>query len=213
MDELELVRRCAAGDNDAWSGFLDQYGRFLRFVIRRAATGLHGHEVDDLHDEIVAWLFERDGKILQSFRGESKLSSWLGVVVARRVKRLIARRIRDEGGTVSIDALSHDAGAELADDGRRDTGFRAPAIDALRDALDALPERDRKLLTACFLQKRRYDEIAEEIGVRENSIGQLLHRAKKKLRKRLGGEKFLETLSGSILALLSLFGPGSGPSP
>ena len=126
---------------------------------------------------------------------------------------LIARRIRDEGGTVSIDALSHDAGAELADDGRRDTGFRAPAIDALRDALDALPERDRKLLTACFLQKRRYDEIAEEIGVRENSIGQLLHRAKKKLRKRLGGEKFLETLSGSILALLSLFGPGSGPSP
>ena len=38
--------------------------------------------------------------------------------------------------------------------------------------------------------------------MRTDSVGQLLFRAKKRLAKELGGEAFLESLSGLLLACL-----------
>lgn len=212
VDDLELVTACADGDNKAWTEFIERYDKFLYFIIRRSGfSETREHEVDDLHDEILAWLLANDGRVLRSFRGESKLTSWLGVVVTRQVRRLIKRSMTKEKGVVSLDALSLDAGTELADQNRNDrSGYKPEAIDALRDAMKSLGERDRKLLMGFFIEKRRYDDLAAELGVKEGSIGQLLFRAKKKLKKKLGGESFLEKLSGWIPLLLSL--PGSALS-
>lgn len=203
-DDLELLERCARGENAAWTLFLERYGDFIAYMIRRAAPQLSQNEVQELHDEIIAWFFERDGRVLKTYRGESKVTSWIGVVVTRRVKRRIRQRIQKTLGLVSLDALTVDAATDLAADARRDRGgFRPEAIDALREALGALPERDRILLEGAFLHKRSYEELAEELGVKEGSIGQLLFRAKGKLKKKLGGEKFLDSLSGLLVALLS----------
>lgn len=209
MNDLELVSACANGDNKAWTVFLERYDKFLYFILRRGSfSDTRDHEIEDLHDEILAWLLANDGRILRSFRGESKLTSWLGVVVTRQLRRLLKRKVAKEGGTVSLDALSLDAGTELADKNRRDSsGYRPEAIDALREALSSLGDRDRKLLVGFFIQKRRYEGLARELGVKEGSIGQLLFRAKKKLKQKLGGESFLEKLSGWLPFLLTF--PGS----
>lgn len=211
MEDKTLAERCARGDNEAWSLFLERYGDLLRFLIRRSLISMSGrapaHEVDDFHDEIVAWLNEGGGRVLRTFRAESKLSSWLGVVVTRRVKRLIHRQARREGGKVSLDALTVEGATDLSKDHRGlDGGYPPEALDRLREALETLSPREQSLLKGAFLQKRRYDELAEELGVKEGSIGQLLYRAKVKLKKKLGGEKFLELLSGSLALLLSCFG-------
>lgn len=204
MDDLELLEECAAGSNDAWTEFLDRYGRLLRFVIRKSASaGTPNNDLDELYDEIIAWLFEKQGRVLRTYRGDSKLSSWLGVVVTRRVRRLQQQRRGRHGPTVSIDALSLDASTQLTDNHYNDAAYRPEAVDALREALKDLPERDKTLLTGFFLQKRKYDDLAKEIGVKEGSVGQLLTRAKRKLFKAMGGEKFLEKLSGTLCVLLS----------
>jgi RNA polymerase sigma-70 factor, ECF subfamily len=209
VNDLELVSACADGDNNAWTVFLERYDKFLYFIIRRCGfSETREHEVDDFHDEILAWLLGNEGRVLRSFRGESKLTSWLGVVVTRQVRRLIKRKIQKDGGTVSLDALSLDAGTELADQNRNDrAGYKPEAIDALRTAISSLADRDRKLLIGFFIEKRRYEDLAKELGLKEASIGQLLFRAKNKLKKKLGGESFLEKLSGWIPFFLYL--PGS----
>ena len=140
VDDLELVTACADGDNKAWTEFIERYDKFLYFIIRRSGfSETREHEVDDLHDEILAWLLANDGRVLRSFRGESKLTSWLGVVVTRQVRRLIKRSMTKEKGVVSLDALSLDAGTELADQNRNDrSGYKPEAIDALRDAMKSL---------------------------------------------------------------------------
>ncbi len=207
-DEAALLGRCADGDDDAWSEFLRRYGAFLDYMVRRALVSARGgklpapHEVSDIRDEIVAWLLDKDGRVLRTYRGESRITSWLGVVVGRRARRIARRGQGLRQKTVSLDALTADATSHLAADAESSKSPREAALAKLADALEQLPERDRILLRGAFYEKRSYTELAEEIGVRTDSVGQLLYRAKRKLKKNLGGDAFLESLSGLLLVCL-----------
>lgn len=209
-DDLALVTRCADGDDAAWSEFLRRYGAFLDFMVRRALASQGGRlpapdEVADVRDEVVAWLVENDGRVLRTFRGESRLTSWIGVVIGRRARRIARRGAGLGSKMVSLDALTADATSHLAVDTGDDAGqARQEALGKLGAALEALPERDRRLLTGAFYERRSYQDLAEELGVRPDSVGQLLFRAKQRLKKQLGDLAFLEQLSGLLLIVLSL---------
>jgi RNA polymerase sigma factor (sigma-70 family) len=206
-EELALIQRCASGDEEAWADLLHDYGRFLDYIVRRSLSGgarvADPHRVLEVRDEVLAWLLENKCRVLKTYKGESKITSWLGVVVGRRARR-IARRgqgLRDK--TVSLDALTGEAATHLAVQAEPDSTPRQAALERLGEAIGSLSERDRALLCGAFYENRSYAELADELNVRTDSIGQLLFRAKKRLAKELGGEKFLETLSGSVLACLT----------
>jgi len=205
-DELALIERCAEGDDEAWAELLRDYGRFLDYIVRRSLSGggrvPDPNQVSEIRDEILSWLLENECRVLRTYKGQSKITSWLGVVVGRRARR-IARRgqgLRDK--TVSLDALTGEAATHLAVSVEEDSTPRQLALKRLGEAIAGLSERDRALLQGAFYEKRSYSELAEELGVRTDSIGQLLFRAKKRLSKELGGEKFLESLSGILLVCL-----------
>jgi RNA polymerase sigma-70 factor (ECF subfamily) len=61
----------------------------------------------------------------------------------------------------------------IADDTRR----------MVRQVLEELPERDRTILRAVFLEEREKDEVCREIGVTRDYIRVLLHRAKHSFRE------------------------------
>ena len=205
VEEVALVQRCAAGDDDAWADLLRQYGRFLDFMVRRALAGARGRipspdEVDEVRDEVLAWLIADDNRVLKTYRGESRLTSWLGVVVGRRARRIARRGESLRMKTVSLDALTADAASQLVRDPGADQTPRHRALAQLADAVEKLSERDRLLIRGTFYEKRSYAELAAELGVRTDSVGQLLFRAKKRLKKHLGDSAFLEALSGFLLA-------------
>lgn len=207
-DDVELVTRCANGEDDAWAEFLRKYGAFVDFMVRRALVGQTGRipapdEVADVRDEVLAWLVENDARVLRTYRGESRITSWIGVVIGRRARRIARRGAGLEARTVSLDALTADATSHLAVENRPDRSPRDQAIGRLSEALEALPERDRLLLKGAFYEKRSYNELAEDLGVRPDSIGQLLYRAKQRLKKELGDGSFLEALSGVLFVVLS----------
>jgi len=209
-DDVALIARCADGDDPAWSEFLRRYGNFVDFMVRRALSSQAGRipgpdEVADVRDEVLAWLVENDGRVLRTYRGESRLTSWIGVVIGRRARRIARRGAGLDAKTVSLDALTPEATSHLAFDARSEdaAGSRQAALGRLGAALEAIPERDRLLLKGAFYEKRSYTELAEELGVRPDSIGQLLYRAKQRLKKQLGDASFLEQLSGLFLVVLS----------
>ncbi len=189
--EAELVIACADRRAGSWEELLERYERLLHFVCRRSLRARQmpsdRDDVEEAVAQVLALLVADDGRVLRSFRGDSKLSTWLAVIATRRVARIgRKRRIR----SVSIDALTEDqtthlaadAGVESSDDERPDAG-------ALIRAMEQLSERDRRLLQMAFLDDRTYRDIADAIGVAEGSIGQYLFRAKKRLRKIMEGKK------------------------
>ena len=53
----------------------------------------------------------------------------------------------------------------------------------IRDMLDEMPEKERRLLQALFLEDRDKDEICSEFGVDREYLRVLLHRAKNQFRR------------------------------
>lgn len=203
--DLELIEACAEGDDAAWETFFRRYGSFLDYVVRRALSGggrvVDAHAVAEVRDEVVLWLLANDGRVLRTYRGESKVTSWLGVVAGRRARRIARKGAGLRNKTVSLDALSAEATTHLALDPVDDSPRQA-ALLKLGEAIEALSDRDRLLLKGAFYEKRSYADLADELGVRTDSVGQLLFRAKKRLAKRLGGKDFLLTMSGCVMACL-----------
>ena len=211
QEDVQLLRRCAKGDEAAWEDFLARYGPFIDFIVRRALTGVRrgtppqATQVEEIREELLAWFLENDGRVLRTYRGESKITSWLGVVAGRRARRLARRGAGLRSKMVSLDALTAEAATHLAVEdaaAEEDQDVRAQALQRLASALEELPARDRALLRGAFFDERSYTDLADEVGVKADSIGQLLYRAKDKLKKKLGHLPFFDRLSGFVAALL-----------
>jgi RNA polymerase sigma-70 factor (ECF subfamily) len=63
---------------------------------------------------------------------------------------------------------------------------RTPGLESLEEVeklLSKLPAREREVVRLHYIEGRSYEEISTELKVPVNSIGPILSRARKKLRK------------------------------
>ena len=56
------------------------------------------------------------------------------------------------------------------------------AAERVRQILEEMPQKDRNLLRAIFLEEKEKDAVCREFGVDRNYLRVLLHRAKDKFR-------------------------------
>ena len=66
----------------------------------------------------------------------------------------------------------------------------------VREILDELPERDRRVLKEIFIEERDKDDVCKDFGVDRNYLRVLLHRAKQSFRS-----SYLQSMSASAGAL------------
>lgn len=139
---------------------------------------------------------------LDTFRGESKFTSWAyRFVINLAASELRRHRYRD----VSLDRLMDEAEVELD---RLVRGPRAISpgraaeqrayLELLREIVETeLSDRQRTALVAVYWQGRSMDEVAAALGITRNALYKLLHDARKRLKARLLARRL--TL-GDILA-------------
>jgi RNA polymerase sigma-70 factor (ECF subfamily) len=65
------------------------------------------------------------------------------------------------------------------------------AVEVVREVLDDLSERDRRVLREVFLEERDKDEVCRNFGVDRNYLRVLLHRAKQAFKS-----KYMKTIGG-----------------
>lgn len=93
------------------------------------------------------------------------------------------RRSRKLWSLVSMDALRGRAGdSRPADEDLAAEQTRR----AVRDAIDSLPERYRRVITLCELTEMTYDQIAGALGIAPGTVGSRRNTALAMLRKKLG---------------------------
>lgn len=127
---------------------------------------------------------------LDTFRGESRFTTWAQKVAVRvAYSELRRRRWRD----VPLISPSDNGDGDFVPDVLRDSapGPEARAIQAsVADALmatirDELTDRQRRALVAIRLQGMPVDLVAEKMGTNRNALYKLLHDARKRLKARL----------------------------
>lgn len=126
--------------------------------------------------DLVQETFTRALKHRDRFQEGTNLRAWLGRIL-RNLFIDGLRRSRSE--QVSLDEIA------LEPPGR-DGPDREDTLD-LEAALRSLSTRDRELIVLCDLEGRTYKEISEITGRPLGTIMSGMHRARAKLRARLGG--------------------------
>ena len=184
-DDRQLVDRCIARAPGAWRFFIDRFAPTVRALANRYLK-LNGQfsdsaELDDVTQDVFKALISRDYHLLKNYDPTYSFKTYLGVITRTEVHRTLRKRKRMGGRIEDLEAEpSPEPGVETQVE-------QAEEVEALTRALESLPDRDAQILRLRFLQERDYKTIAGILRIPEASVGQTLHRAKKRLLEKLKG--------------------------
>jgi RNA polymerase sigma-70 factor, ECF subfamily len=171
--DQSYLDRLRAGDFRAQEHFGAYFGALIQIKLRSRLKSPEA--IEDVRQETLARFFValRDGRILQPER--------LGSFVISICNHVLLEHYRVGSRLDSLD-----------DDQQRD--FPAKGTDLLsllaaketekkvREVLDQLSERDRRVLREVFLEERDKDEVCRNFGVDRDYLRVLLHRAKQSFK-------------------------------
>lgn len=183
--DLELIARCLQNETHAWEDFVDRsvkpVMRVLLHTTRSRGIQLSPADGDDLVAEVFLELCRNDFACLRRFRGQSSFNAYL-TVIARRVI------VRDLSKRPHLTLVSPDPTAWSIADQAEPTASPNPAdggepFEDLMQLLRKLDETESRLIQLHHLEGYSYQQISQETGISENSIGPALSRAREKMRQ------------------------------
>ncbi len=154
----------------------------------RAAFGSYGGGVEANFGDFAQEALIRITGNLDSFRGESRFTTWAQKIAMNvALTELKRRRWRD----VSLQDLI--ARREAADSGPADTqltpeqlAYQNMVLGELRRMVDEeLTDRQREAVVAVILEGMPISEVARRMGTNQNALYKLLHDARRKLKRRM----------------------------
>lgn len=175
--DLELARRCAAGEEQAWERFVLEF----RPVLYRAADALDpSGGARELADSLYADLYSKS--LFRYFQGRSSLATWLRAVLSQRyVDRLRAqRRLAPLPDEDDAPAAGLDGRGDPPDpDGARHAGLLRAALGRAVARLDA---RDRLRLGCYYVQELTLAQTGRLMNEHEATASRQLARVRRSLR-------------------------------
>jgi RNA polymerase sigma factor (sigma-70 family) len=188
LPDRELLERYVAGhDETAFTAIVERHGGLVLGVCRRILR--HEHDAEDACQATFLVLARKAGTV----RKGDALASWLHAVAGRIARKLRAGAKRRACDDVSAaDVAGPDTTAEM-------TWREGLAV--LDEELSRLPATYRSALILCYLEGRRQDEAARELGCSLGALCGRLVRARECLRKRMvrRGVALPAALAGAVL--------------
>ncbi|HEU4602725.1 MAG TPA: RNA polymerase sigma factor [Steroidobacteraceae bacterium] len=165
--ELELLRLIVLQDRAAFKElYLVYHRRLARFLMR--ITQQH-----DLIEEVINDTMWTVWQKAASFRGASRVSTWIvGIAYRRALKAL--RRVGNAMNT-SVDEAASIAAQPVLDEER----------EWLQQGLDELPLEQRMVLELAYLLGHSCEEIAEIMQCPTNTVKTRMFHAREKMRRSL----------------------------
>jgi RNA polymerase sigma-70 factor (ECF subfamily) len=184
--EEALAARALSGDTGAFDALVTLFTSRV-FAVAYRMLGDRA-EAEDLSQEVFVALYHA----LPTFRGESRLSTWIYRITRNRcLNRLKFLKRRHIGAHADID--DHVVGRGIDDPATHARGVRDPnkklerkELSALLEKhLMALPPEQRTLVILRDLEDLSYEEIAEVTGLPIGTVKSRLHRARTELCARI----------------------------
>ncbi len=182
MNQPELIAQLQRGDQSAFKQLVDEW----ESMVYNTALGIV-QNVDDA-DDITQEVFVQVYQSVSSFKGESKLSTWLyRITVSRALDHLKKMKRKKRFGF--IQALMGNPEEEQV----LPAEFDHPGVimekkekaGELFKALNKLPDNQRIAFTLHKLEGQSYQEIADIMNTSLYAVESLMSRAKTNLKKVL----------------------------
>ena len=185
MTEQELILGLRNGDETAFKFLVDNY----QDRVFNTAIGVvqNAEDAEDVAQEVFIQVF----RSINSFKGGSKLSTWIyRITTSRALDLLRSRKSKKRSGFIQrLFGEGNEPIHELPD-------FHHPGIALdqkenaaqLFKAIDQLPEKQKIAFTLHKLEDLNYQEIGDVMKTSVAAVESLMHRAKLNLRKILEGQ-------------------------
>ena len=173
-NENTLIYRAQSGEEEAFTDLMRSYHAFVYTIV----IGV----VDNPHDaeEVVQDAFLNAYQGLSQLEDTTKFKSWLAEISRNRARNWLRKQ---KGDTVSLDEVSEEMLQTEDSPDERLTWQEQREL--IRRTMETLPQKDRDIARAFYLEGASYDELTSTHGLSYNAIAFRLSRAKRQLSKRL----------------------------
>ena len=178
--DLDLVKRCLAGENPAWEELLSAHSRKVYSVCYRF-TG-RGADAEDLTQEIFIKVFHT----LKTYdAAQGTFSTWLNRVARNHLVDHYRRTRKDRVTSSLEDELGHLEENPSAGAGPVARVEARERREMLQAALDKLSPDMREAVILRDFQDLDYEEIAQVLGVPEGTVKSRINRGRLELARLL----------------------------
>ncbi len=169
--DQDLISRVAKGDRLAFRAlYARHHVRVFRFILRFIKD--EGH-AEDLIGEVFLDVWRQADR----FEGRSSVSTW--ILGMARFKALSSLRRPKEA------ALDEDQAGAIADDADtpETVAQKVDKAQAIRRCIEALSNEHREIVDLVYYQEKSISEVAEIVGIPENTVKTRMFYARKRLQE------------------------------
>jgi RNA polymerase sigma factor (sigma-70 family) len=182
LNEVELIQGLRKGEEAAFKYLVDNY----QDRVFNTAIGIvqNAQDAEDVAQEVFIQVF----RSINSFKQESKLSTWIyRITTTRSLDLLRSKKSKKRAGLIQrLFGENNEPVFEIPD-------FNHPGVAMdkkenaaqLFKAIEQLPENQKVAFTLHKLEDLSYAEISEVMKTSVAAVESLMHRAKQNLRKIL----------------------------
>ncbi len=168
----EQMVRAQEGDRQAYGAVLEEAARISRNYLRRKVN------IDEDLEDIIQEILLSIHKARHTYDGKRPLKPWIFAIATYRFNDYLRRHYRvNARESVDFADIEHRLSQDVTE----------PAYDSelLRDTLNLLPEKQRKIVYMMKVEGYSAREVAEEVGMSVSAVKVAAHRAYKKLKEKL----------------------------
>lgn len=176
--DQSYIDRVKNGDSNAFAFLINRY-KSMTYTL--AIRIVKSHEDAE---EVAMDSFLKAFQKIDSFKGESKFSTWLYTIVYREAITKVRKKRID---TAEVDDFVKDNYSEDQDFPQLEAMKEEEQKKYVRQAVDRLPEKDALIITLFYLNENSIEEIQQITDLTESNVKVKLFRARKKLKTELAG--------------------------
>jgi RNA polymerase sigma-70 factor (ECF subfamily) len=171
VSDAQLVARCRAGDEPAWSALVERFSRYVH-AIAVGAFRLSDADAEDVFQDVFARTYEH----LDRLRDDAAIRPWLGQLT----RRLCIDRLRAAHPSMELE----EAGGEGAVDERLEQIEQAVVV---HDALARVSGDCQEILDRFFARDESYRTIGAALDLPPGTIASRISRCLARLKLELEG--------------------------
>ncbi len=173
-----LIDQTLAGNTQAYGVLVEKYQDFIFTIVVRMV------KVKEEAEEVAQDTFIKAFESLESFRGDSKFSSWLYSIAYRKALDRLRKNKRYQTSPL-IEEITETDATDL-DNALQQLEVKERSL-KIQECIKQLPEIEAALITLYYFEEQSVKEIAQVTELSEDNIKVKLYRSRKKLCTLLQG--------------------------
>jgi RNA polymerase sigma-70 factor (ECF subfamily) len=177
MDDQTLVSQITNGNTNAFRYLVDNNRKLVWHLVLRMVN--RAEEAEDICQDVFLRVFRDIGK----FRGESKLSTWIGSIAYHICIDHIRKNKREV--VMSLESFTPALLQQISPVDRFGNHDRQMLRSLVHRIIDAMPVHYRTVVTLFHLEGLPYREISEITGMPEGTIKSYLNRGRQIIHDKM----------------------------